>query len=233
MNLPLNIYSPWPGSDLVLGQSASQGTAILHNPNPWILGLIIFTLLGMIVLYRLYSAGLLGAFSIGMTLSHFEESSITSAAYQTLIFTLALTLPSFSYIFPATSLSSINYWWILALLFSFFVLRHFQYVVSAWITNKKDAFRQLEIVGNSCFLSIMTLSVALFAIFSLFPEMGFQLFSRLLLGICLIGIAVYFIRSYKIFISSGFSIFFWILYLCSLELLSICVVANVIVSNGH
>ncbi|MCI1778448.1 MAG: DUF4271 domain-containing protein [Bacteroidales bacterium] len=88
-----------------------------------------------------------------------------------------------------------------------------------WV-NSSPAFGVINRMGLSYFALIFSLALVITLIYVLFfrDVSVNDLYSYIFICTSVILI-IYFIRVYQIIISNGFSIFFWILYLCTLEIL--------------
>ena len=110
-------------------------------------------------------------------------------------------------------------WVVLVVLALYFILREIVLRLSSWYSGKKQEFDLARIISYSSFSLIFISAVPIVALYALGVE-DIRIFTNIYLGVFLTFFyAIYLNCLYKILISTGFSLFSSILYLCALEIL--------------
>lgn len=110
-------------------------------------------------------------------------------------------------------------WVVLVVLALYFILREIALRLSSWFTGKKQEFDLARMIAYSAFSLIFVSSVPIVALYALGVE-DIRIFTNVYLGVFFTFFyAIYLKCLYKILISTGFSLFSSILYLCALEIL--------------
>ena len=225
--------TPWEGSGLVLQSASGQGSPVMPQHDVLLLMFLIVSVALVIACYRSYAEGLAGAFRVCSGYNRALEVFNDRSMMKSVNVAFFLTIPFFAYTCCKVGVSSLNFWYVLLVVVSFFLLRHVIYAVTAWLTGRDEPFQLLERTSLGCSLLPMAFSVPALVVFRIFPTVPEAVFGIYIAALCVFGAVVYFVRSYKIFTLSRFSSFFWFLYLCSLEILPMCVAINILVSNGY
>jgi len=100
----------------------------------------------------------------------------------------------------------------------------------AWITKDRNTFRFVEKIGYNHLIISVLFTFPTILITILWPDLEFISQIKILIYCCLFIYGIFLIRSYQIIISNHYSHFFFILYLCTLELLPAALIANIILS---
>lgn len=233
MTIPAYTGEPWDGSVLVLGNRALSGIPLVPDYDKVLILFMLAVSVAAMVLYRRYVEGVSGAASICVSYNRALETFNDRTTMRSILLSFLVSIPLYGYAFLRSGAASVSFWWILAILCALFVSRHVICAVSGWLTNRMEPFKLLEMTSIGCFLLIMVLSVAVLVPMTVFPSAGNRVHLIYLASVFGIGVLIYFARSYRIFVQSGFSSFFWFLYLCGFEILPMCVAVNVLVSNGN
>ena len=117
----------------------------------------------------------------------------------------------------------------LAIFFVYFMARQISFSILNWV-NKRSFFKYISRVYYTHLTVAAVFSIVGLALYMIFPHMGRPLLIYYLYPLLALISVIYFVRCYKIIISNGFSNFFWILYLCTLEILPLVVLGHVILS---
>jgi hypothetical protein len=153
--------------------------------------------------------------------------TIISALY----FPVLLTLMNSDYILDSFQLLP-QYFLLLCILtlFTLWLVRKGIYDLLSWLTKDKNTFRLIERIGyNHMIISVIFSLPAIFLSF-FWPEIDPSTVLIVLISSVLFVFLIYLIRGYQIIISHHYSHFFYILYLCSIELLPIALISNFILS---
>ncbi len=111
----------------------------------------------------------------------------------------------------------------------YFLARQIFMVVLDWV-NRSSTFKHISRIYYTHLTAAAVFSMIGLVLYMLFPHMGRGLLAYYLYPLLTLIFGLYFIRCNKIIISNGFSHFFWILYLCSLEILPLVVLGHVTLS---
>ncbi|MDD3034816.1 MAG: DUF4271 domain-containing protein [Bacteroidales bacterium] len=100
----------------------------------------------------------------------------------------------------------------------------------SWLMSEKNAFRFIQKISYNYFISsvIITFPAAMIGFF--WPEISDEIIANILLYCCLFVYFIYLTKTWQIIISRRLSLFFYILYLCTLEFLPIALIVNLILS---
>ncbi len=111
----------------------------------------------------------------------------------------------------------------------YFLIRYILFKAMDWV-NRKSVFKYLNrFYYTHAILGILLLLFG-FIISIILPTIPQNHILFYIIGVFIITLLLYFIRGYQIIISNGFSHFFWILYLCTLEILPAIVILHLILS---
>ncbi len=107
---------------------------------------------------------------------------------------------------------------ILAAITIYFVVRYVTFKSLDWV-NRKSVFKYLNrFYYTHAILGVLLISLGFIANI-IVPAIPPIWVSAYIISVISITLILYFIRGYQLIISNGFSHFFWILYLCTLEIL--------------
>lgn len=115
-------------------------------------------------------------------------------------------------------------------LLSYWILKKTMFGLISWITREKNAFYMIEKFSYNHIILLSLLSFVIFIVLLADPSISEQTLFMCLLAIALFVYSIYLIRTCQIIIKHSFSIIFYILYLCAVELLPISLFINFILS---
>ena len=217
----------WQGSRLSL--TGYVGTAVEQQPVEVSLFLAVFAFIAILMHGRLFRGW---EYSIGMLFNSirrreiFKNEDRKGCIRLSCIFSAVLYSASLSF----GKVSPGSLWNILSVLLVLALFRELTYSAFAWFSDKKQEISIMRTASVSAFslIFVSSLPVALFSIFNL---EGIRWAVLLYLGAGLAFFFTFYLKTtIKILISSGFSLFFSILYLCTLEILPICVAVKAVTS---
>ncbi|MBQ0124586.1 MAG: DUF4271 domain-containing protein [Bacteroidales bacterium] len=233
MNLLDMAVEPWEGSMLVLKNVTGTTVAVQSLSDKILILCVVLCLAVLVFFFKIYMEGVISSAQTCMSYNRASETFNNKRAINSMYLAFVLSVPFYALAISRSGVSAMKEWWVLVTISLFFIFRHLAYVTAGWLTAKKEPFKVLENTATGCFVLIMSLSILALAAVELFPSIDRNRVAIYLATVYGIGILVYFARSFKIFGLSGFSIIFWFLYLCSLEILPMCVAGNVLLTNGH
>lgn len=143
-----------------------------------------------------------------------------------------LLLPFYAMTLVVTGVSSAGYFVTLAALAALWLLRKLVYWLLGWLGSRPGEIRSLERLGYGVAVLAMLLSMLSAILVWLVPACPGILLWAWLGILAVTAFLFYAVKGYSLIFSSGFSRFFWVLYLCGLEILPICVVVNFLM-NGN
>ena len=123
----------------------------------------------------------------------------------------------------------INFLLILLFFAFYFLMRYAMFAMLDWV-NRRRFFKYLARVYYTHATVAAVLLIVGFALEMLCGDFANSFIKIYLVCALFIPTVIYFVRGNQIIISNGFSHFFWILYLCTLEILPLVVLGHVIVS---
>ena len=146
--------------------------------------------------------------------------------------TFLLQIPFYAITLVATDVSRVGFGWTMVLLASLALFRLAGCRMLGWLTSRQAAFRAVERVNEAVCVLAMAASFPVFLLGWLAPAVPHWLLWILLAVIALIAALVYVWRGGKIILATQFSIYYWVLYLCALDFLPICVVVNILMHGN-
>ena len=139
---------------------------------------------------------------------------------------LALLVPFYALTLTVTGASRLGYFWtllVLVLLGAFWKLAG---LAVGWLSSREAAFRSVERMGHAVAVLVMLVSLLAAVVGWLVPQTPDWVLWSFLGLVAAAGAILYGWRGFFIIFQTGFSPFFWVLYLCSLNFLPVCVVVN-------
>lgn len=148
-----------------------------------------------------------------------------------LYFPVLVTLMFGDYLINKYEIPPLHYMLIsIGCLFGIWLARKTVFNLLSWIANDKNTFRMIEKIGhNHLIISVIFSFPAILANF-IWPDIPAPVAINILTACCLFVYVFYLIRGYQIIISHHYSHFFYILYLCAVELLPVALIVNFILS---
>lgn len=118
----------------------------------------------------------------------------------------------------------------LAFIAGFWLLRKSLYSTLSWLTKDKNTFKLIEKIGYNHLIISVIFSFPIILLTFIWPQISDVFVFNVLICSTLFIFAVNLYRGYQIIISHRYSHFFYILYLCGIELLPIALLLNFILS---
>jgi len=220
----------WPGSILSLAESTERGAVELIAPNLSVICFLIAVSVILLVMYQQAYTALTVSAQMLFSSNRAKEYLDDTFCVRSIVVTFFLSLPFLALTFVQSGLSARSYWAVLLFILLFLGYRHLALSVVRWLGGKREVIWNVEKFSCSAFL-VMTLMMCLVLMtLPVIRQFGDLLLKIIFATMALITLLAYFIGSFKIIVRSGFSGFFWILYLCVFELLPLCVTVDIIVS---
>ena len=195
-------------------------------PEPYVLAVLLLDAVLMLLLFERMLSAFRAAmdccrdpYSLREYLSNrYLRSSVREA--------LTLLIPFYAITLVSTGVSRVGFGWTLAALAALALFRMLANRTLGWLTSRKPTFRALERLNEAlCVLAIFA-SLPFFVLGWLVPACPQGLLWGALAVIAAAAAVMYVWRGSQIILSAQFSIVYWVLYLCALEFLPICVVVN-------
>jgi flagellar biosynthesis protein FlhB len=118
----------------------------------------------------------------------------------------------------------------LGLVIAYWVFKSLVLKFLGWITKNKHIFNLIGKIGYNHLIMAAIFSTPILLSRFFIPELEFSLFYKLLIYCIVLIYVLYLIRVYQTIIINRFSHIFYIVYLCSVELLPIALFANFLLS---
>lgn len=202
-------------------------------PDPYVLAFLLADGLVVLLLYNRLLAALRGSWACcghGVTALHEMLGNVYVVDSVRLMF--LLLVPFYALTLVVTGVSTVGFFITMAALAALCLFRKLVCVLLGWLASRPGEVRSLERLGYAvCVLAIL-LSLPAAVVVWLVPETPRIFLWGWLLLIAVLAMAVYAIKGFSLFFSSGFSRFFWVLYLCALEILPICVVVSLLMHGN-
>lgn len=210
----------------------SGGTEVRTMPDPYVLAFFLAVGIALLILYSRLIAAIQGSIASYRGLNSTQEMLGNNYLCDSVRMIFLLLLPFYALTLVVAEVSSIGFFMTLALLVLLWLFCKIASTLLGWLGSRQGAMRSVEKTGYA--VSIMAMLVSLIAciIGWLVPATPRSLLAGFLAVVAAIGFIVYSRRSFSIILSTGFSPFLWVLYLCALNFLPICVVVNILI-NGN
>ncbi|MEN6618454.1 MAG: DUF4271 domain-containing protein [Rikenellaceae bacterium] len=238
----LSIDSLWDHHTLTRTASPSS----FHQPNGFKNGNDILSslILAFFILLVLFSREIINVFPAVMNSllklkNHFKlEDKLALSAQRNVVtviaalyFPVLVTLMNRGYIIAKYQLLP-NYFLLisLAVIFGFWLLRKGLYGILSWLTKDNITFKLIEKIGYNHLIISVIFSFPAILLRFIWPEISDTIILNVLIFSLLLVFIFYIIRGYQIIISHHYSHFFYILYLCGVELLPVALLSNFILS---
>ena len=143
-----------------------------------------------------------------------------------------LLLPFLALVLVVTGISAFGYFWTLAALFGLWLFRKLVYLTVGWLTSRPHAVRSVERTGYAFAVPMILLASLAAVLVWLVPDTPRWLSWGWVGLVAVVAYVLYVRRSFSLILTAGFSPFFWVLYLCGLEILPFCVVVNILMHGN-
>lgn len=231
----------WPGSYIAVNEAMESGigagVSLFDNISNLIMVIIIlslFTVTFMRIAEGLISS-VISTFNMKRLIAIEQQTHLQNSRNITLTFLLIVSAFIFanyngSYHLLENHLpSGMNFIISLAAAVLYFTFRYIMSATLNWV-NGVSFFRILNRFYYTYCIIFITLSISGFLLCIIIDSITFRHVAIYILASVLITNFLYYIRCWQIIISNGFSHFFLILYLCTLEILPQLVLAHLILS---
>ncbi len=232
----------WPESFVVLNESISGADELMLSFSDTLinLGLVITIIAFFLLSFARIAEGVatvaVSVFSYKNLIKIEEQANLYISRNVLLIFSSLVFAFMFSnsdiafdYVGEEKFSVGITFVATLLLILLYFLFRNLSFFMLNWV-NRCKAFKYLSRIYYTHVALGMVFSILGLLIYMLFPGVGSS-FLKIYLFVSLSALSVmYFVRGNQIIISNGFSHFFWILYLCTLEILPLVVIGHVMFS---
>lgn len=235
------ITEAWPESRIAFNDTAADRVIEVLSLADTLSN--VYIVIGLITLF-LFTFGRIAEGLHAVAISIFDYKRLLSIERQANLYTSRNTLLLFSVIVSSfifanyNSHSSllnnnfsigINFLFCLAFIAGYFTLRYVFFRILGW-TNCCSIFKYLNRLYYTYAIMGIVLIILVFLVYMIFPSIPVSGIVTCIAAMAAVTLCAYFIRGYQIIISNGFSLFFWILYLCTLEILPLLVIWHIILS---
>ena len=201
-------------------------------PDPYILAFLLADAVALLLCYNRLQAAFQGGLACIRSAHSTHEMLGNNYVCASIRIILLLLLPFYALTLSMTGLSRAGFFWTVAALLGLLLYRKLVLLLLGWLTARKGAFRSLERTGWAIAVPGMLFSLLAALAVWFVPSLPYVLTWGWIALVTLVGVVFYVLRGNSIILSTGFSVFFWVLYLCTLEFLPICVVVNILI-NGN
>lgn len=207
----------WQGSGFPLGECLGN-LSVPQQEGVVITAVLLLAALLAVVFHNRLIEGWVSAASA--LFNSIRRKDIFDNSFKRRCIFLSFAIPSVLYgAAIALGASSRPLWVVLVVLLVYFILREAVLRLSVWFSGKKKEFDYARIISYSAFSLIFIAAVPVVAL-SVLEVADIRIFVDVYLGLIFVFFyAIYLKHLYKILISTGFSLFSSILYLCALEIL--------------
>lgn len=231
----------WQESYIAINEVMEKGSqanvSFLDNLSNFIIVIIILSL--FTVTFMRIAEGLiwsfLSIFNFKRLLSIEQQGHLQYSRNITLLFLLLIGAFIFAIsndahpVLENNFFTGVNFLLAFGTIMLYLVIRVFVATTLDWV-NKSSFFKVLNKLYYTYSIIAICLTIAGFLAYTIFEGVPFRHIVNYIIGALLVTNVLYYLRCYKIIISNGFSHFFLILYLCTLEILPQVVLAYLILS---
>ena len=201
-------------------------------PDPYVLGFLLAVGVVVLLCYNRMLAALRGSVACLHGMNGTQEMLGNGYVCDSVRMMFLLLVPFLALTFVVTGFSVRGYFWTLAALFGLWVFRKLVYLTIGWLSSRPLAVRSVERTGYAFAVPMILLSCVAAVLVWLVPDTPHWLSWGWLGLLAAVSFFLYARRSFSLILSAGFSPFFWVLYLCGLEILPICVVVNILMHGN-
>ena len=201
-------------------------------PDPYVLAFLLADGIALLMLYSRMISAIQGSAASYRGLNSTQEMLGNNYLCDSVRMIFLLLLPFYALTLVVAGVSSIGFFMTLALLVLLWLFRKIASSTLGWLGSRQGAMRAVEKTGYAVAVLAMLVSTLACILGWLIPSSPSWLLAGFLALVAVSGFFVYARRSFSLILSTGFSPFLWVLYLCALEFLPICVVVNILI-NGN
>ena len=201
-------------------------------PDPYILAFLLADGVALLLLFNRLLAAVRGSVSCLHGMNGTTEMLGNGYICDSARMMFLLLIPFYALTFVVTGLSSVGYLWTLAAFLGLWLFRKLVYRTVGWLGSRPSALRAVERTGYAFGVLAILLSCLIAVLVWLIPATPRWVSWGWVGLVAVVAFLFYVRRSFSLIFSAGFSPFFWVLYLCGLEFLPICVVVNLLI-NGN
>lgn len=195
-------------------------------PDPYVLAFLLVAGVSLLLSYNRLRAAVRGGVSCLHGLNGTVEMLGNNYICNSVRLVYLLLVPFYALTLVVGGTVSAGYPLTLAMLAGLLLFRKLVYLLMGWLGSRQNAFRSVERTGYALGVLVMLASLPALLLGWLVPEMPRWVLWTLLLLPAAVGFVFYARRGSSLLLQTEFSPFFWVLYLCALEILPICVVVN-------
>lgn len=221
----------WPGSRLSLGGEAVSGAPGTGATDPFVLAFLLLSALLVLVMFGRLTAAVRGSATFLRSSYATVETLENKYLYDSISSMFLLFLPFYAAAVRFARVGD-SYWQTFLVLCALVLLRKAAMALLAWLKGSAAAFHLAERLGYGVFILVALASILPVPVLLITPFQYLSAFRIYLAIIALVGYAIYAARSFSLIYSTGFSSYYWVLYLCTLEILPVCVAVNYLL-NGN
>ena len=222
----------WPGSNLSLQGGATDGPLPVQAPDNLVLVFLLAAGMALILNYGRLLSAIRASFVCYRGTSGTMEVLGNNYLCNSLRTVFILLLPFFAMVLSRIGGSGAGYWRTLAAIVLLVLLRKSLFLLLGWLSSHETALRNAERAGSALLVPTMLFSIVVLLLSTRFPNAPNELWNIILIVAMAVWAAFCLLREKASILHCGFSLFFWVLYICALELLPICVVVKFLM-NGY
>lgn len=201
-------------------------------PDPFVLAVLLVDAVLLLLVFDRLLAALRAGVACFKSLYSTQEMLGNNYLCSSVRLAYFLLLPFFSETLLLSDVSMQNFFLTLGLLLALALFRWLSCRAMGWLGGGKAVFSSIERVAEALSVLVMAASSVVLVTGWLWPESPRWILWSALLGFALVAFVIYVWRGTALIMQNQFSLFFWVLYLCALEFLPICVVVNILMHGN-
>ena len=144
-----------------------------------------------------------------------DNKSYTNAIRTTSV----ICLPVVAFLLYHVGIVNTSFFNILFCIIGYVIIRIILFYVISWLKRGREKLFPAVACSGIYWIAFTVMALPVLAVSFLFPEISVSYYMYYLLDCFVVLTLLYYVSGFRIIMSAGFSFFFWILYLCTLELL--------------
>jgi len=213
--------------------AASSEPLVFGRPEGWIaLGLLLLFCMAFRYIMRFFELALPEMIHFHIAQKHFKENSVLIAHIRQLLFMLGAVVISFFALAIINrtigGIEGLNPWQlyllILAAFLAFYFLKTLLLYLLGFLSQTMDVMRMIIYYAQIYTIACGLLLLPGVILYSSPHDVFYNVLFIIELIICGSFLLLYLFRTLQIFIASNISVFFWILYLCTLEIVPFLII---------
>lgn len=218
----------WKGSSLIVGNSSDIPSVMFESTPSVVSYVILATIIYFIFFISSISISEVISFGSLFNATRLSDTMQNKNLINAVSFTTLFCVPLLALVIYYENLSPLNFLFILLALMAYAVLRFCLVSMTGWMKKCSDMMHTVSMNYRMHLIVFTTVASLSLIISSAFPSLNFR-YGWYVAAVGAVCFILYSVRNAKIFLEENYSLLFWFLYLCTLEILPLGLLINVLV----